>query len=568
MPAVLLRPAILSFKNAVLEKREDTYGLVRELVVALVLVGAMIGIYLFAVNGLQTFLKFEDIIPGMSGKVIGLTLLFLFILLQFSSFMGAIGKFYTSSDLEFYLALPISNWRFLGARTIAVAFQSGWMLLLMMLPCLLAIQTVYQLDIWFLVVGCALLIPFILIPCLFSVVIATLLVNIIPAARIKEFFAIILSLMSILFYLAGRTLSEDMSTLQAQEDTDKALQVIEKLDDPTPTWLPHHQYKDVVVSFMENRLVKATTPSLTLFGLTSILTLVCYFLLNNLHFRGWSMANSNIQQGGSDRKRFASLIRTFFPVNPQFRALLYKDFRLVLRDTAQSMQLLMLLLLTLIYLYNFKSLKNAGHLNPETADWWRAILGCSNILLSGCVVSAIATRFAYPAISMEGKSWCLVRFTPLSIKGLVSRKFLVWLLPMTVVGVTLMISGAMAIHLRPEAVILSAFVSLALAVGIIGMAVGIGGIYAKFDWDNSNQISSGVGSLIFMASSFALLFANEILAAPIIALTEVELLRTSLGEKNYIIVSFLLIFLIYLLNFTVAAKSIAAGAISLEERED
>ena len=63
MPAVLLRPAILSFKNAVLEKREDTYGLVRELVVALVLVGAMIGIYLFAVNGLQTCLLYTSPSP-------------------------------------------------------------------------------------------------------------------------------------------------------------------------------------------------------------------------------------------------------------------------------------------------------------------------------------------------------------------------------------------------------------------------------------------------------------------------------------------------------------------------
>ena len=185
MPAVLLRPAILSFKNSILEKRDDSYGLIRELVVALVLISSMVGIYFFSFNGLQTFLKFEQIIPGITSKVIGLTLLFFFLLLQFSSFMGAIGKFYTSSDLEFYLTLPVSNWRFLGARLIAVSFQSGWMLILMMLPCLLAIQKVYQLEIWFLFISTILIIPFLLIPCLISVVVATIMVNVVPAARIK-----------------------------------------------------------------------------------------------------------------------------------------------------------------------------------------------------------------------------------------------------------------------------------------------------------------------------------------------------------------------------------------------
>ena len=35
---------------------------------------------------------------------------------------------------------------------------------------------------------------------------------------------------------------------------------------------------------------------------------------------------------------------------------------------------------------------------------------------------------------------------------------------MLVIGVTLMISGAMAIHLKPETVILSAFISVPLSV--------------------------------------------------------------------------------------------------------
>jgi len=567
VPAVLLRPAILSFKNSILQKREDSHGLIRELVVAAVLIFSIVGIYFFALSGLETFTRFHHIVPGLTSKVIGLTLLFFFLLLQFSSFMGAIGKFYTSSDLEFYLTLPISNWRFLGSRLIAVTFQSGWMLVLMMIPCLLAIQKVYQLDLWFLPVSTILLIPFLAIPCLVSILVATIMVNVVPASRIKEFFAIVLSLMSILFYLAGRTISEDMSSLQVDQSVDKALQIVEKLDDPTPNWFPHHYYKDAMVSFLDGKELEAVKPSLILIGATLTLTLLCYLLLKHFHFRGWSMASSNVQVAGSDRKRLASLIRTVLPLNPQFRSLLYKDCRLVLRDTAQSMQLLMLLLLTLIYLYNFKSLRNAAHINPETADWWRAILGSSNILLSGCVASAIATRFAYPAVSMEGKSWCLIRFTPLSIRGLVSRKFLIWLIPMLVIGVTLMVSGAMAIHLKPETVIVSAFISVAITVGVVGLAVGIGSLYAKFDWDNSTQISSGVGSLIFMASSFALLFANELLAAPIITLTEVDLLGRSLGQWNSSLVSFCLLFLIFILNFTVAAKSLEAGAVSLEERE-
>jgi ABC-2 type transport system permease protein len=42
---------------------------------------------------------------------------------------------------------------------------------------------------------------------------------------------------------------------------------------------------------------------------------------------------------------------------------------------------------------------------------------------------------------------------------------------------------------------------LFVTIGVVGMAVGMGAMYPKFDYENISEISSGTGSILFIISS-------------------------------------------------------------------
>ena len=115
---------------------------------------------------------------------------------------------------------------------------------------------------------------------------------------------------------------------------------------------------------------------------------------------------------------------------PQKREFLFKDMRLFFRDNTQWSQLILLVVLVAIYIFNIKSLPiHSGERIPFALV---TIISFLNLGLAGFVLSAVAARFIFPAISLEGRQMWLLRSSPLDPRSMLWSKYWMGTVPLLV----------------------------------------------------------------------------------------------------------------------------------------
>ncbi|MCB0358656.1 MAG: hypothetical protein KDD44_03445, partial [Bdellovibrionales bacterium] len=237
-----------------------------------------------------------------------------------------------------------------------------------------------------------------------------------------------------------------------------------------------------------------------------------------------------------------------------------KDLTCLLRDRAQSLQLVLYLGIAAFYIIIFGFMSAAVNLLPVANQLWWAFLGWINVLLSGLILNAVMTRLVYPSISLEGKALWILVIAPLDIRQLVRAKFWCWL-PMTLlVSLSLITAGSFAIGLSAEVKVYTVLIAIAMSIGFTGLAIGLGAIFAKFEWEAPNQISAGIGTLVLLPLGLLLAAVSSIPAGIMIALVQVPAIQNYLGYPLALSLLVLSTLLIFLINWSVASWSCRAGS--------
>jgi hypothetical protein len=92
-------------------------------------------------------------------------------------------------------------------------------------------------------------------------------------------------------------------------------------------------------------------------------------------------------------------------------AIVFKDLKHFFRDTSQWSQLFLLFALMVVYIYSFKFLPLDRAAMPSF--YLQNLIAFLNLGMVGFVTSAIAVRFVFPAVSLEGTSFWIIRSAPL-----------------------------------------------------------------------------------------------------------------------------------------------------------
>ena len=95
------------------------------------------------------------------------------------------------------------------------------------------------------------------------------------------------------------------------------------------------------------------------------------------------------------------------PLSAPRRQLLLKDLKVFLRDVSQWSQLLLLLALVLVYLYNFRVLDLERI--PYMSGVIKNVYAFVNLAMAGFVMATVAVRFVFPAVSAEGAAFWIIR---------------------------------------------------------------------------------------------------------------------------------------------------------------
>jgi ABC-2 type transport system permease protein len=269
-------------------------------------------------------------------------------------------------------------------------------------------------------------------------------------------------------------------------------------------------------------LFKRDTDSIFFFALLAsyalFLPLVTSWVSGAVYLDGWSKA----QESRQGRHKLAWLDNTLewmtWPFPEFTRAIMLKDIRTFLRDTTQWSQLFLLGALIVVYLYNFKVLPLDR--SPMPAGTIRTLVSFANLGLAGFVLSAIAIRFAFPAVSLEGKAFWILQTSPISLRSLLWSKFWLNFVPLLVLGEVLVFLSNLLLRVPSWMMILSLITIFLMTIGIAAIGVGIGAMYPKFDFDNAAEIPTSFGGAVCMMASIAFVGVMVMIEAwPIYQLT-------------------------------------------------
>src|SRR5690606_14487739 len=133
-----------------------------------------------------------------------------------------------------------------------------------------------------------------------------------------------------------------------------------------------------------------------------------------LHRRAYRTGFSRAQEGDERResgRRRARLERWVPGLSPAARVVVAKEVRTFFRDTTQWSQLILLGVLVVVYVYNIGALPL--YTGERVSFLLVNVVSFLNLGLAGFVVAAIAARFVFPAMSMEGRTLWLLRSSPM-----------------------------------------------------------------------------------------------------------------------------------------------------------
>ena len=441
----------------------------------------------------------------LAAKLLGLALLTFLMILLLSNVITALSTFFLSQDMELLVAAPVDSVKLYGARLVETIVNSSWMVALLTVPLLAAYGVVYGASWSFYGVAVATIIPYLVLPAVAGAAFTLMLVNVFPARRTRDLLALIS-----LFAVAGvvmlfRFLRPER--LVRPEEFRDLVDFMAVLRTPTSPWLPNEWAAESLMSHLTG--VFDPFPLALLWSTAAALFVIGAWLHVRLFRTGFTRA----QEGAELRKgdvRSTTLERLAW-ARPATRQLVSKEIRVFFRDTTQWSQLILLGVLVVVYVYNIKVLPlNTGE---ELPFYLINLVSFLNLGLAGFVVAAIAARFVFPGMSLEGRMMWLLRSSPLDIRTLFLAKYWVGTIPLLLIALPLIVVTNIILEASPLILGITTVSMVGVTFAMTALALGLGAIFPNLETTNAAEIPTSFGGLIFMMSAVSYLAVVVILLA-------------------------------------------------------
>ncbi len=442
----------------------------------------------------------------LSAKLLGLAFLTFLMILVLSNVITSLSTFFLSEDLELVVASPVDPLKVYGARLLETIVDSSWMVALLAVPLLAAYGVVYGAGWAYYLLAVGVLVPFLVIPAVVGTGATLLLVNVFPARRTRDLLALVG-----LFAAAGvvalfRFLRPER--LMRPEEFRDLVDFMAVLRTPTSPWLPSEWAADALMSQLNGFF----QPFPFLFLLT---TAAAAFVVGSwLHGRFFDAGFTRAQEGAERREgRVRGMVVEGFLKNarPATRGLVSKEIRVFFRDTTQWSQLILLGVLVAVYVYNITVLPL--YTGEQISFFLINVVSFLNLGLAGFVVAAIAARFVFPAMSLEGRMMWLLRSSPLDVRTLFWAKYWVGTVPLLLVALPLIVVTNVVLDASLFVLVLTTVTMVGVTFALTAMALGFGALYPNYDTENVAEIPTSFGGLLFMMAATTYLAGVVVLEA-------------------------------------------------------
>jgi ABC-2 type transport system permease protein len=484
----LLLPSVLASRNRA--RRRERGDLTRGLMfgaIGLLVVWALFQGSYWLTTQLESYEDLGDYLLRL-----GLSWLFLTFLsfLAFSGVVTALSTFFLSEELRLLLTAPVPVRRLFHARFLRTVGQASWMVVIFLAPVLMGVGSARCAGAGFYVTAVMTTIPFAIIPVAAGSLVTLLLVNTFPAKRARD----ILMLMGLLFAASLVVLLRFIrpEQLMRVESLPDLTDFFATLQSPVTPMLPSFWAGETLFASLRGKPDWLHFAALWLTALAAIV--VVRMAHERWYFTGYSRSQEAPKARFTELKALDAIV-SVLPWTPVRKQMLVKDLKIFLRDVSQWSQLLLLVALVMVYLYNFRAL-DLDRI-PYMTGFVKNIYAFINLGMAGFVMATVAVRFVFPAVSAEGASFWIIRTAPISLGDFLWSKFWTGLVPVLVLTEVLTVAGNELLGVDPFLKVMSAAAIVFMSFALVGLAIGMGARYPRFD-ANPTEVAGSYGGVAFM----------------------------------------------------------------------
>ncbi|MDE2491840.1 MAG: hypothetical protein KGM24_13420 [Elusimicrobia bacterium] len=425
----------------------------------------------------------------LTWKLTAMMLLMTLAMTTISSLLTSLTTLFYSYDLKFLVKAPVSLRVVFLDKSLESAFFASWMIGVVLIPYAAALARVLHLGAGFLAAFAVLVPPFLLLAASVGIGFTLLLLYFFPSSRTRDVIWVLSSLSLTVVY--GLVRFARPERLIRPDALGVVAEYLRFLQAPTAPALPSWWLTRGLRAAAAGHWAAWGREALLLWGAAAATYAALVALAGRTYFAGYSGA----QEGGLRRRRhaFRTLPEELAAGRGASSALLWKERLSFFRDVRHWSQILLIAGLVFVYLFSVRRL-------PLNSPDLRSLISFLNVGAAGFVLSALGLRFTFPAVSLEGRAWWVLKSAPMTTAQVMRQKFLFSAVPTLAVAVTLgaatnALLGADAFTAR-----LSLAALVVVALGVCAMGIGFGAMFPRFTVENIHQIESSLGGFVYMAA--------------------------------------------------------------------
>ena len=486
-------------------------------IIAFLITYVIASFWLFS-QGLDYVSKLPAAGSLLSDRLISVMFFCFMLMLIFSVSITSYISLYRNRDTIWLLNLPVSHRAIFLWKSFEAAMFSCWGLLFILAPLLVAFAQNREVSPLFYIQALALLIPFLILASSTGSLLMVLSVRWLNMRQLQIALGIIVVILigSATFTAIEGQKAADDAGLGAALTFQRVLQHTNiSVNRAMPsTWLaaslidwtrPYRLFSNLLY------------PSL-LISNCLIAGLALFWAGNTVFYKSWNRALQRTalaagrRQSQNDSSGRPEGLKTGSPlsriIGRPLAAISRKDYLTFFREPAQWIQFSVVFGLLAIYA---SGLRQMNRDISEPRDLY--IVAFLNLAVCALALSTLTTRFVFPQFSLEGRKLWILAMSPLRLPTIVAQKFLTSTLFSGAAVILILLIGGYNLQLGfKESVFFATAITL-LAIGLNGLAVGLGVLFPNLEESNAAKIVSGFGGTLCLVGSFIFILCFMMLLA-------------------------------------------------------
>lgn len=420
-------------------------------------------------------------------RILALAFLSSFIMLIFSSLMVTFSTMYDSEDLQFLVSLPVNRKDIFVYKFLLTFFHSCWMIVIVLIPFVTAFVVVKSFKLVEYIILMTGIVNKMLIAVCIGVLIAVFLSYFFPSKKIKNIVLVVLILTGATFYSLLRISQPEK--LLSPDRFQEFFQYLDFMSKPVAQWLPSWWVSEIFRGFMVKDLQIVVVNVLKLLFIAFLFVVVLLLFVEKIFYTSLVRSGNKIVKKCGTEKNIEKIY-----IQPLNKIIAKKEIKQLLREPVQWVQLVVVVALSIIYLFNISKL-------PIEFKYLRITVAFLNLGGVMFILTAIVLRFVFVQPSLEYKMFWLIKSLPIRLEKFFLTKFFVYLPIVLIPGLTMTGISNLVIKVDTMFSVIGMVIITISSVVIIIAGYSLGILFPKKDYRDIAEIETSFGGLIFIILS-------------------------------------------------------------------